>query len=127
MSCGFSEGKKEAEELAEEMFYDLKANNYDNLSIYFSDKFFQDTSLDRWIKMLKNINKKLGHLESFELQKWSTKKGVHTSGSGTLVNLQYNVKYIKYPAVVTISIVKPIGGDMKIRGFNINSIGFMEE
>ncbi len=125
--CGFTEDKNVAENLANDLFDSISVQDFDRTMHFYSSRFFEHTSQDEWLAILHNLNMKLGDLESYELVSWNIKKQAHTSGTGTYVLLQYNVNYSKYPSVETLTLFRPIGGELKILGHNINSAGLLIE
>lgn len=82
---------------------------------------------ETWLRGLPNIERELGPLQSCELQGWRAMHRVATSGSGSSVDLTYLCKHEKYEAQVFFKVEVPSGGDAKILGQTVNSIGFLLE
>lgn len=125
--CGIKEDKAAAEAVAAGYFESVKAADTEKTLTFYSPRFFQETSREDWESVMKNLQGKLGDLESYELTTWNFRKQATVSGSGTYWVLQYDVKYSKYPATETLTIFKPIGGQYKIVGHNINSMALLME
>ena len=126
-SCS-SFDKTPAEEVMNKYFDAYKNDNFEIILNLYSEDFYKATSKDEWESMLKNIKKKLGNIESYKLAGWNLKNFVGISGSGIYYNFTYQVKYKKYSAKETITLFKPKNKDeIKIRGHNIQSEGFLKE
>ena len=95
---------------------------------YFVSAFWDDMPKETWAKILPNIVVELGHIESCELTNWRQSTNASASGSGNYVVLVYSCKHQKYESSITLYLITPLsGGDTKIQGFNINSIGLLIE
>lgn len=125
--CGIGEDKTAAETIVINVLEDIKLRDIDEALTFYSPQFFQQTSKEEWKSLLQRLSEKLGKLESYKLLTWHVTKQVHTSGSGTYLTLQYEVQYSKYPATETLTVFKPIGGEYRILGHYINSVGLLKE
>ncbi|HEY79150.1 MAG TPA: hypothetical protein G4O09_08570 [Dehalococcoidia bacterium] len=126
--CGIAEEKSATENVVTSYFEAVKAKDFDKALSFYSPKFFEVTPQDDWLEALKTINAKLGDLQTYKLTSWKGNKQVGTAGSGTYYELRYEVTYSKYPAKEVFNIFKPsAGGELKIQGHNINSIGLIKE
>ena len=95
---------------------------------YFVPEFWDDMPKETWAKILPNIVVELGQIESCELSNWQQSTSASTNGSGNFVGLVYSCKHQKYESSITLNFVTPLsGGDTKIQGFNINSLGLLIE
>ncbi len=125
--CGVSEEKRQAEEVASGCFECVKQKDFEGAAAYYSPKFYQATSREKWVEMLGNINGKLGDLREYKLVGWNFKKFAGVVGSGSYWQLQYQTTYTKHPAQETLVIFRPFGGgEFKIISHNINSEGLVE-
>lgn len=112
--------------MAAKYFEYVKQKEFDQVLPLYSQRFFKDTSSTEWLQILKNVNAKLGDLQSYSLKTWKTESRMGTGDSGTYYILQYEVTYSRYAATETITFFKPAaGGELKILGHNINSKGLV--
>ncbi len=128
--CSISGDKADAESVATSVFEAVRNKTFDTAMTFYSYRFFEKTSEAEWLQILKTINVKLGDLQTYELTSWKVNKstGVGTVQSGTMCEMVYDVAYSKYSATETLNIFKPAtGGEFKILGHNINSIGLIKE
>lgn len=123
--CSLTGNKDKAEEIAVSYFNSVKSKDFAKSMTYYSAEFFQVTKEDDWKKALENINKKLGDLQSYELQGWNINKQF---GKGTYYSLKYKVTYSKYTATEVITLFKKGNkDDILIVGHNINTDGLLKE
>jgi len=127
VGCGVSKDKTAAQGVAEACFESVKRKDFQGVLQCYSPKFFENTSREKWTKMLQNVNAKLGDLQDYEIVGWNFRKFAGLGG-GTYLHLQYNVTYSKYPAQEILTLYRPLtGGEFKIVAHGINSPGFLEE
>ena len=118
----------DAKKLANKFISDFQQGEYDLILNSYGDDFWKETPKETWKKILPNINTELGNIESCELISWNQRTQASTNGTGNFVLLQYNCKHEKYESTLTFTVYKPLeGGDSKIVGQNISSIGFLIE
>ena len=105
-------GKEEAEAVAESLF-ELRINFQDvDTDHFYSKKFWEITTKEKWDDLLRLVYKALGRLESYSLQSWNVQSKVQTGGmSGTIVRLVYDTTYEKGKGSETLVIHKPLRGD----------------
>lgn len=126
ISCGLSEAKPEAEELWKQYFGAVQSESYQNVIPLYSDEFYKKTPKEDWIKILKKIRDNLGTPENFKQVNWKVQAQAHTSKSGTVVTLIYDVQYSKHEAREAIQVFKPASGEEAlIMAHNINSNAFL--
>lgn len=131
-SCNFNgnvsfdneEKEKENAQSVVALFYlYITQNNYEKATDLFSDTFFKVDSKERLLKVLSRTKELLGEFEDYKLEDWKTRR---TKGSDAKTEylLIYEVKYSKFKALETISLIKE-GEFIKITGYNVNSNGFL--
>ena len=119
--------KPEAEKLVDRYFDLFKSEKYDEIVGLYDERFWSSLPRETWLRILRNVRRKLGSLENCNLGSWNVTNHVGTE-SGTHVGLEYTCKHEKYPTEVSFRIFKPaLGGDAGIHSQNYNSIGFLLE
>ena len=99
------QAKEQAQRLGDVSFLYRKTNQMDKLLDCYGKEFFESTSQEEWSQFLEAIDRKLGTLESYELQEWETRfqlaKASENAPSGqvtTIVLLRYHTQYSKHEA-----------------------------
>ncbi|MGZ3926441.1 MAG: hypothetical protein ACXVJG_05735 [Mucilaginibacter sp.] len=118
------EDKKDAEKVTNKLFDYLKNKNYDATYGLYSKDFWEVTSKIKMKDLYTFTQDKLGDLESTSLSEWETKVVSGTDPSAQYA-LLYKNKYKKYPAEVTIRLIKDPDGKIRILEYKINSNGFL--
>jgi len=125
-ACGASTAKSEAEALASKYFEAVEKGSPEEALPLYGDLFYKATTKEEWLKILNKVREKLGPAKSHVLANWNVSVQANTSGSGSYVTLNYNVKYALYDAQENLVIFKPMsGGEVKILGHHINSKGLL--
>lgn len=126
--CNIVEDKNEADQFMKTYFDTIKSKDFDKALTLYSDKFYEKTSKEDWLKALNTINKKLGDLENYEQNGFNINTQVGTENSGTYYTFKYKVKYSKYDSVETFTLLRPTGKkEISILGHNINTDAFLKE
>jgi len=127
--CGMGKAKAEAQLVAEQCLDCIQRSDYQGALALYSSTFYTTMPRDKWLDMLQKVNAKLGPIKSYQLVGWRVFKGsMPGAGSGTFVELRYQVQHEKYPAEATFVVHKPSGGTaFKISGHHINSAGLLSE
>ncbi len=122
-ACGFSEGKAEAQKVAQSLFEERIACCDFGSEAYYSDIFWKNTDADQWRKIKVLVDKAMGPLKSYSLKDWNIKTTINTNQlSGTIVVLVYETTYAKGKGVETLTLHKPLlGKHFKIVGHHFNS------
>jgi hypothetical protein len=113
--CGFTEGRKEAEQLAEQYFVKARADDLDGMMSLYSPRFFAVTSRDHWREILEEQRSRCGTPQSHALISWKVLSSVG-SNAGVRTTLVYDVKYSSCQVAETLIIFKPSGGENQIQG-----------
>jgi hypothetical protein len=131
-SCQFNnqylnrEDDKAEAELVTTKFYSFIMNQeFEKTLGLFSDKFFEYASKEELLKLLTAIENKLGKLENTRIEKWDTRI-INGSDPSSAYKFLYIVKYEKYEAAESISLIKEDDGTIRIAGYNVDSKGLME-
>jgi len=107
-------------------FEKVKQNDFDLVEPYYSERFFERTSRERWEELYVNIHLALGQLISVELTSLRTNVVVGTYGSGRYFTLVYTNKYENGYARETISLFLPRGSNsIEIIGHQYESDVFL--
>lgn len=129
--CHFSsqyldeESEKEAAEKITSKFYELvKTKQFTKAEVLFNEEFFTVTSRKDLQNLFVNTQKILGNYESSRIIEWKTKRSEGAISLNQYL-LIYEVEYQHYKAKETIDLIKE-GNVIKIRGYNINSNGFLK-
>ena len=96
--CGFSDSREAAAEVMEEYFTAIKGQDYASAMAFYADGFFADASRQEWEARLRQYNRRLGDLESYEAVSWNVQKHAG-SNAGTFVRVIYKTSYSRHPAV----------------------------
>ncbi len=127
ISCSFNqtfsnreEDKKDAEEISQKFFWELKyGGNLDTIYNLFGDKFFEVTDKEKLLQIINTTQNDIGRVEEYDLVKWETLiiKGSNAKSEYLLV---YNVKRGMAKTEETFSMEKHKNGDIKIVGYRVN-------
>ncbi len=91
IGCGLNKPDPiKAKELVEKLLADLKANNYANLNLYYTDTFNDSEPLDKKTEKYQKMKDALGNIDSYEFV--DSKESNQVEGVPAL-NLTYKVKY----------------------------------
>jgi len=125
--CGIVSTKAHAQQVATNLFEAIRNKDFDTAMTFYAPEFFEETPVD-WMQVLKNVNAKLGDLETYKLDTWSINKFMGTTGSGTYFKAQYEVTYSRYTATEKLTLFKPdTGSEFKIIKHDIESFGLFLE
>ena len=106
-SCGLNKPEPaKAKELVEKLLADLKANNYQNLNVYYTDTFNDSEPLDKKTEKYQKMKDALGAIDSYEFV--SSKESNQVEGVPAL-NLIYKVKYATMTLTYTFLVIKDEG------------------
>lgn len=118
--------KDDAEYLMEEYFEKTKLNDFNIISSYYSDLFYESTEKEKWEELYNKIHTILGLLIETTLESWKVESIVNTSGSGKYFTFVYNNNYENGQVIETIILFLPKGEDeIKILKHNYNSNVFI--
>jgi hypothetical protein len=113
--CGFTEDRKEAEQLAEQYFAKAMADDIDGVLGLYSPRFFAATSRDHWRQFLDEQRSRCGTPQSHRLVSWNVFSSFG-SNAGVRTTLVYDVNYSSCRFAETLTIFKPSGGEIQIQG-----------
>jgi hypothetical protein len=94
-----------------EFFEKTKQNDFSLIASYYSEDAFENTSREEWEVLYNRIHEVLGTLISVELESWSMRTVLATSGSGRHFAFTYKNTYENGIAEEKISIFAPRGKD----------------
>lgn len=115
MSCGFSEGKKEAEALAERYFLRVQNGDIEGALLLYSPRFYQVTSRVDWRKFLEAQRDRCGTPKTHKLVSWNVFSSIGTN-AGVRTILVYDVQYTRCQMSEKITTFKPDDGETQIQG-----------
>lgn len=115
VGCAFSADRKEAEQLAEQYFATVRAEDLDAVLSLYSPRFFATTPREEWRKFLGEQRSRCGTPQSHALVNWDVLNSIG-SNSGVRTTLVYDVQYLSCRMFETITAFKPSGGKMQIQG-----------
>ncbi|WP_447635421.1 DUF4019 domain-containing protein [Flavobacterium microcysteis] len=115
--------KIEAEKTAEQLYDYISKKDFLSTEKLFSEKFYAVSSKENLHDILEKTNKVLGNYERRELLDWKTSRTIGTNPKSEYL-LIYEVKYQKFKAKETITLLKE-DGIIKIIGYHVNSDGFL--
>lgn len=117
-----------ADEIANGYYAAVKARDFPQAMTYFADDFFSGgRTRESWVESLAGINARLGDLEGYERINFRANTFAGTGGSRTTYALAYRVKYAKYSAQESVTIVAPTGGPARITNYSVNSDGLFQQ
>ncbi len=107
--------QSEADTLIMGLKKSIETEEFDKIQSFYSDKFYEHITVEKWNQDLKNIKLKLGEL----------KGGGQTimEIENDLYVLKYNFKYENYDTEETFTLEK-VGGKFQIVGHHIKSAAF---
>jgi hypothetical protein len=119
--CGLiMKEKQNTDAFMESYFETIKRRDFQGALKFYSEKFFEVISPEAWLSALKDINSKLGNLQSYTLLSWNITKNLQ----GTSYKIKYKVKYAKHIAEETFILYRPIGSkQIKIQAHHIKPSG----
>jgi len=107
-------------------FEKVKQNDFSLVESFYSERFYEATSRERWEEMFYAIHSVLGELISIELETWSVRAVATTAGSGRYFTLVYNNEYTNGNAREVIILFIPRGSDEpRIIAHNVTSDLFL--
>ena len=129
------QAKEQAQRLGDVSFLYRKTNQMDKLLGCYGEEFFEATSQEEWSQFLAGIDRKLGTLESYELQEWETRFQVAKESENappgqvtTIVLLRYHTKYSKHEADENLTLIRGENDQsFRIVGHHIESKAFLLE
>lgn len=98
LSCTKDVSDEQAEKTMQEFQAALQAQDFDKALSYYSNSFFEIVPRESWEKQLKEVQEKLGAIQSFKLKE----RSVNTVFSGKRFIYIYNVTYAQDVATETI-------------------------
>ena len=105
--CGLNKPEPaKAKELVEKLLADLKANNYSNLNVYYTDTFNDSEPLDKKTEKYQKMKDALGQIDSYEFV--SSKESNQVENVPAL-NLTYMVKYGTMTLTFSFLVIKDEG------------------
>lgn len=98
-------------------YYDaLKAKDFKNASLYFSDEFLKKTSKEKLVSLLENINKNYGALLSAK----KTNESITFDDNKMQIHFDYEVEYETITTKQNISVVKKVDDKYFISKFEVH-------
>lgn len=114
IGCGFSEERKQAEELAEQYFAKMQAGDVEGVLSLYSTRFFEVTSRADWLVFLEEQRARCGTPKTHSLINWNVLSTFGTN-AGTRTTLVYDVQYSSCRVSEKMTIFKPSGGKIQIQ------------
>ena len=115
MGCGFSQGKKEAEALADQYFSKMQGGDIEGALSLYSAGFYEVTSRAEWMTLLENQRDRCGAPKTHTLVSWNVFNSFGTH-AGTRTTLVYDVEYTSCRMSEKMIIFKPDDGVIRIQG-----------
>jgi hypothetical protein len=115
IACSFSEGRKEAEQLAEQYFTKMQGGDIEGALSLYSARFYEVTSRAEWLAFLENQRARCGKPKTHPLVSWNVVSSFGTN-AGTTTTLVYEVQYTNCRASEKMIIFKPAHGKIQIQG-----------
>jgi hypothetical protein len=119
--------KQKAEKIADKLYAYIAKQDYKNAEELFGKAFFKATTKEGLQEIFQQTHKQLGAYESGKIIEWKTRRVVGTDLSSAEYLLVYEVKYKKFTAKETISLVKEEDDVIRILSYYVNSEGFLKE
>jgi hypothetical protein len=108
--CGVTNGKGDAEKVAQALLNErIEKGGFGSDSVY-SDVFRKATTPEKWENIKKLVSAAMGNLKSYKLNTWKVTKQATSELSGTVVNLVYDTVYEKGNGVETLTLYRPVSG-----------------
>jgi hypothetical protein len=114
-ACGLTEGRQEAEAVADRYFAAIGAGDITGALSLYSERFYKVTPREKWLEWLNDVRARCGAPKSHSQTNWKVMSSVGSNG-GTRVTLVYDVRYASCSVSETMMIFKPRGGEMQIEG-----------
>ncbi len=121
-SC-FNMDRSAAEEVAEDFFVALRADNWDAALNYMQMDTSDPNNEYIMKQFLEGNQEKFGKLESWEQAGWKAERNTDAPRTVTLI---YNTKYANYPATERL-IIQLIDEEWKIVSIDIDPEGYIED
>ena len=126
--CGLVQNSKDAEAVVAHHFQTIATNGFDAAMADYAPRFFEKTSKEDWTRALSRLNGRLGAYQSYTVTSWNIVRNAGTTGSGTTVTLQCDVKYSRHSATEKFTIFKGLSDSgFKIVGHHIDSSALLLE
>lgn len=120
--------KSQAEALADQYFAFARSEDWAGAEGLYHPRFFEAIPLETWRRILPNVDRELGKLQSCTQETWHVSKKAGTSFVGTIVTLNYKCQHERYESAVAFTIGRASDeSEYRIYGQNFNSIGFLIE
>lgn len=126
----FTREKKQASDIVDQYFIDLKDSNNDEAMKFFHDRWYQEMTKAETEDWLKLMNDKLGIIDTYSMNSWEVKQYNENEGgrSGYYVNFAYTTTHEKFEAEENLTLYKANENDKYlILNHNVNSDAFNEE
>ena len=125
VGCVAEDSKAQAQSVAEGYLQAVKANDLDRAITFFASHYPEIRSPQGLKTDIQIITGRLGELRDYRLTAARWRRDFIPPETGTLVTLEYDVRYTKHQAHEIFMILKPFGrGEYKIVGHRIASEGF---
>jgi hypothetical protein len=119
--------KQDAIKIIQKYYEALKNDDYESISFFFSNEFYNITPKEKLLSILKQLKEKLGNVENFELISSKINHLVGTGKSGTYFYFTYSTKYTKYSSTEIFKLYKPLNSEnIKIDQYDVRSDGFLK-
>ncbi len=105
-----------AESVVNSYYEALKAKDYNNASLYFSDDFLKKTSKDKLVNLLQNITANYGSLISAK----KTNESITFDDNKMQIHFEYEVEYETITTKQNISILKKVDDKYFISKFEVH-------
>ena len=118
LGCGFSEDKREAEQLAERYFATMRGGDVEAVLALYSAGFYKATSRADWLAILESQRARCGTPKTHALVSWNVFSSFGAN-SGVRTTLVYDVRYSSCRMSEKMIIFKPSGGNIQIQGHSL--------
>jgi hypothetical protein len=115
IGCGFSEDRRQAEQLAEQYFARIRGGDIAGVLSLYSARFFEVTPRASWLAFLEKQKTECGIPNRHSLLTWNVVNAFGTN-AGTTTTLVYDVQYSNCRVSEKVIVFKPSGGQMQIQG-----------
>ncbi len=115
LSLTYCSSKKEGQEVANEFYTALKAQEYEKAVGLCHENALNITPKDQWLDVLKQAQDRLGSIKSFNQKSWN----VNIENGNSTVSLTFDVVYEKGNMKEDLTLYKKAGEkNMKVLGYN---------
>lgn len=115
LSLTYCSSKKEGQEVANEFYTALKAQEYEKAVGLCHENALNITPEDQWLDILKQAQDRLGSIKSFNQKSWN----VNIENGNSTVSLTFDVVYEKGNMKEDLILYKKTGEkSMKVLGYN---------